>query len=284
MDYSDSYRRRPDLLAPGLVRINRAVDYIRDRLTRLVQQLEAMKTKGVGEFQFSIGRLASQLIQICSISGDPFLSDRIAYQISRLRYWNPRTPRADAIVAINEIIRGIERYEPLNRDSDDEELLAAQAGEKNGRKALPSDLAKEKSLFVIMPFSQDFNDVWIGGIQTAAKSSGFHPIRVDTIARSANITDDIVESIKSCRITIVDVTGNNPNVMFELGYVMALSKPYVIISQSVEFLPFDIRNIRTIVYSNTWSGIEELKGKLNEFLTEFSTHSKSTRSRKRAKT
>lgn len=192
-------------------------------------------------------------------------------------------PRTDVIQGIHELIRDIETYEPFKVSSEDDELLEAQGVEKSGKKASPSDLTKEGSLFVIMPFSQDFNDVWIGGIQTAAKNSGFHPIRVDTIARSANITDDIVDSIKNCRITIVDVTGNNPKVMFELGYVMALAKPYVIISQSVEFLPFDIRNIRTIVYSNTWSGVEELKGKLNEFLSEFSTRSKGSRSRKSSK-
>jgi nucleoside 2-deoxyribosyltransferase len=93
------------------------------------------------------------------------------------------------------------------------------------------------------------------------------------INRSSNITDDIVASIERCHVAIVDVTGNNPNVMFELGYAIAKAKKNIIISQSADFLPFDIRNIRTIVYSNTWSGIEELKGKLQEFLREMKPRS-----------
>jgi len=240
-----------------------------------------MKTKGLGEYHFVIIRITNQLVSICAMSGEPFLVERIGHLISRFRYWNSRTPRADAIQAINEVIREMQAFEPIDRSSDST-LLEVQAEETAGKKASPSDLAKEGSLFVIMPFSQEFNDVWVGGIQAAVKNSTFNAIRVDTIARSANITDDIVESIKNCRITIVDVTGNNPNVMFELGYVMALEKPYVIISQSVDFLPFDIRNIRTIVYSNTWSGIEELKNRLDDFLKEFSTRGKTTHSKKKS--
>lgn len=64
-------------------------------------------------------------------------------------------------------------------------------------------------------------------------------------------------------------TGNNPNVMFELGYAISKEKSLIIISQSAEYLPFDIRQIRTIVCSNTWSGIEELCKKTQDFLKEF---------------
>ena len=119
-----------------------------------------------------------------------------------------------------------------------------------------------------MPFSSDFSDVWKGGIEKAAKAENFRPIRVDMINKSTNITDDIVSSIERCRLAIVDVTGNNPNVMFELGYALAKNKTNIIISQSADDLPFDIRNIRTIIYSNTWSGIEELRGKIQSFLRE----------------
>ena len=89
------------------------------------------------------------------------------------------------------------------------------------------------------------------------------------IDRSSNITDDIVESIERCHLVIVDVTGNNPNVMFELGYALARHKPHIIISQSTEFLPFDIRQVRTIEYTNSWNGIEKLNTDIQDFLREF---------------
>lgn len=131
------------------------------------------------------------------------------------------------------------------------------------------DVSDPNSVFVIMPFSETFNDVWTGGVLRAAKAEDFNPIRVDMIDRSSNITDDIIESVDKCQLAIVDVTDNNPNVMFELGYALAKAKNHIIISQSAEFLPFDIRQIRTIVYANTWSGIEELNRRIQDFLKEF---------------
>lgn len=67
--------------------------------------------------------------------------------------------------------------------------------------------------------------------------------------------------------------------MFELGYTLAKKKPNIIISQSADYLPFDIRNIRTIVYSNTWSGIEELRIKIQDFLREFAPQKTSTKAK-----
>src|SRR5262249_8329762 len=140
--------------------------------------------------------------------------------------------------------------------------------DNNGALVSGQKLADDRSVFVIMPFSIEFTDVWKGSIQRAAKEHGFTPIRVDMINRSTNITDDIVDGINKCRLAIVDVTGNNPNVMFELGYTIARDKKNIIISQSADYLPFDIRNIRTIVYRNTWSGVEELRFKIGDFLRE----------------
>ena len=135
--------------------------------------------------------------------------------------------------------------------------------------AQPSDLAKPSSIFVIMPFAEAFADVWAGAIQRATRAAGFEPIRVDMINRSSDITDDIIDAISNCHAAIVDVTGANANVMFELGYALAKEKPQVIISQSTDFLPFDIRNLRTVVYQDSWAGIEKLHARLIEFLREL---------------
>jgi nucleoside 2-deoxyribosyltransferase len=133
----------------------------------------------------------------------------------------------------------------------------------------PSAVAESSAIFVIMPFDESFSDVWAGAIQRAARAEGYDAIRVDMINRSSDITDDIIEAITNCHVAIVDVTGANANVMFELGYAFAKEKPQVIISQSAEFLPFDIRNLRTVIYRNTWAGIEELSVRLIQFLREI---------------
>jgi hypothetical protein len=127
-------------------------------------------------------------------------------------------------------------------------------------------LKEKRVLFAVMPFHEDFRDVWAGGIQRAANGTGLTPIRIDMITASGEVTDDIVTVIEMSEIVVVDVTRNNPNVMFEFGFALAKNKPHVVISQSTEFLTFDIKNVRTIMYQNTWQGIEKLHKDLQAFV------------------
>lgn len=259
---------------PGLIRMDRALLYIRQQLEKRIRDLSERKTKGLGEnAEWMLSRFAREVTQLSAMSGDSYLAQQVYGTISQL---TARTPREDAIVVLRDLLRKLEQYEPVADLEDVDSLrerianLEDQLSESSGEVTSTLDTSEESTVFVIMPFKPEFNDVWKGGIQRAAQAEGFKPIRVDMINRSTNITDDIVDSIDKCRLAIVDVTDNNPNVMFELGYALAKQKPNIIISQSADYLPFDIRNIRTIVYQNTWSGVEELKNKIQDFLREFS--------------
>jgi len=92
------------------------------------------------------------------------------------------------------------------------------------------------------------------------------PVRIDMITKSSEVTDDIVSVIEMAEVVVVDVTRNNPNVMFEFGFALAKSKPHIVISQSTEFLTFDIKNVRTVIYRNCWKGIEDLHKELQKFI------------------
>jgi hypothetical protein len=127
-------------------------------------------------------------------------------------------------------------------------------------------LSKKSVLFAIMPFAPDFSDVWTGGIKRAATGTGLAPVRIDMLTQATEITDDIVEVINRSKVVVIDVTGNNPNVMFEFGFALAKNKKPVIISQSADYLTFDIKHIRTIIYQNTWQGIETLHKDLQPYI------------------
>lgn len=45
---------------------------------------------------------------------------------------------------------------------------------------------------------------------------------------------------------MADLTGTNPNVMWELGYAMALKKPALIITQSQAAAPFDVKDLQSL--------------------------------------
>ena len=255
-----------------MVRMDRALIYLRQSLASRIRELELRTTKGIGDSWYKLLRFRDEAVQISALGGDDALRAMLVEVVNPM---SERTIRTEAIDQLKALSDKIDAYQPLIEGEDTSELKdrIAELEEQlslndDGAGTTIPDTGEKSSVFIIMPFRTELTDVWQGGIKRASISAGYRPIRIDTINRSSNITEDIVESINKCHVAIVDVTGNNPNVMFELGYALAKGKPCIIISQSADFLPFDIRNLRTIVYSNTWSGIESLSASLVDFLRE----------------
>lgn len=85
----------------------------------------------------------------------------------------------------------------------------------------------------------------------ALRNCGFsveNIIRADKLYSPGSINSDIVTFIKSADLCIVDVTGMNPNVMYECGMRHGYGKPYIMMASAGEHLPFDISGLRTIMY------------------------------------
>jgi hypothetical protein len=76
-----------------------------------------------------------------------------------------------------------------------------------------------------------------------------HCFRLDESRPAGRITDRLLSELRSATICIADLTENKPNVMWELGFAMALEKPTIIVTQSVATLPFDIKDMQSIEYS-----------------------------------
>lgn len=121
-------------------------------------------------------------------------------------------------------------------------------------------------IFVIMPFNKIFDDIW-DNIKLAAKEAvlgeEIHCCRLDEIKSAGRISDNLILEIEKSALCIADITGNNPNVMWEVGYAMALNKPILFISQSLESTPFDIKDMRIIRYER-----ERLSATLRKELSE----------------
>lgn len=270
---------------PGLLKTDRAILYLKQQLLSINNEIEGRTTKSIGDTYYRISRLRQEFIPLFRMSGEIVISEKLVELTSAVGH---RTIKEEALHSIKTLVNFLDSYKAVEEeeiislkekiDKLEQQLYDKEENENNEL----INIEDESTVFVIMPFNKEFNDVWKGGIEKAAKNEGYKPLRVDMINKSSNITDDIIESINKCKISIVDVSSNNPNVMFELGYAIALNKPNIIISQSVEYLPFDIRNIRTILYSNTWSGIEELRIKIQEFLKEFKPQESTTATKKKA--
>jgi hypothetical protein len=84
----------------------------------------------------------------------------------------------------------------------------------------------------------------------AAKAIGYVCDRLDYQLFDKPILVEMHNRIHRCVGIVADVTGANPNVMYELGYAKAREKPSILISATPpEKLPFDIRGWPIVVYN-----------------------------------
>jgi hypothetical protein len=126
---------------------------------------------------------------------------------------------------------------------------------------------KTSHIFYLCPFSEPFDSVYTDHVRPIVGSSGFTIERADEIYGTQPIIEDIWESINSAELIIADVTNRNPNVMYEIGMAHTVGKPVVIITQSLDDVPFDLKHHRCIVYSFTPKGCLALQEKISGTLT-----------------
>jgi hypothetical protein len=86
---------------------------------------------------------------------------------------------------------------------------------------------------------------------------------------------DVWSAINAAKVIVADCTGRNPNVMYEIGLAHAIGRHTILISQSIDDVPFDLRHLRVIVYDYTPRGMREFEMKLAETIdrsTQLSTN------------
>ena len=85
--------------------------------------------------------------------------------------------------------------------------------------------------FVIQPFDNDVFDKRYDEVIAPAVSSvaDLEPYRVDRDPKTKIVYQDIQDGIKDSLLCLADITTDNPNVWFELGYALATDKEIVMI-------------------------------------------------------
>lgn len=104
-------------------------------------------------------------------------------------------------------------------------------------------------LFVAMPFAGEFDDVYFVAAMSAAAQRSMVPIRIDQKYFSGEIPQKIRKELRRSAAVIADVSGGNPNVLYEVGFAHALRTPTIHISRTpLSELPFDVSRWNTIPY------------------------------------
>lgn len=113
-------------------------------------------------------------------------------------------------------------------------------------------------------------------ITEAVEDAGFSANLVSNADDVGIIHKRIIQNLYENPIVVCDVSGRNPNVMFELGMRLAFDKPTVIVKDEKTSYSFDTSAIEHIEYPRDlrFSRIVEFKQKLCEKIV--ATHSRAT--------
>jgi hypothetical protein len=124
-------------------------------------------------------------------------------------------------------------------------------------------------VFVIMPFSLEFDSVFELLVRPSLEAEGLEVVRADTLDTRQNILKDVIGGIAGADLIVADVSAPNPNVYYELGVAHGLSRPTLLITQAVEDVPFDLRSYRLLVYSTHIARVDDVKRELGEVARGF---------------
>ena len=109
-----------------------------------------------------------------------------------------------------------------------------------------------ETCFVMMAFAEPLGGYYTTIYQPAINKAGLTAVRADTdIFGTGKIIDQIWAGINNAKILVAELTGRNPNVLYELGLAHALRKPVVLVSSNEADVPFDVRHVRVIYYQMT---------------------------------
>ncbi|CDQ09413.1 conserved protein of unknown function [Acidithiobacillus ferrivorans] len=113
----------------------------------------------------------------------------------------------------------------------------------------------------MMPFHPSFTPVY-ETLQRTAQTVGLRCRRADDIWENPAVIQDVVSLIDRSRVVICDCSTRNPNVFYEIGIAHALGREVILITQSAEDIPFDLRHLRYVQYLNNGEGLAQLAARL----------------------
>ena len=101
--------------------------------------------------------------------------------------------------------------------------------------------------FIAMPFAPMFTAEYESVIRPSVERAGLSCIRGDEIYSKRNIVADVWKAIRECRLVIAELSGRNPNVLYEIGLAHAIGKPVILLTRNEKDVPCDLKSLRYLV-------------------------------------
>ncbi|WP_104403223.1 hypothetical protein [Vibrio penaeicida] len=127
--------------------------------------------------------------------------------------------------------------------------------------------SEQPKAFIVMQFTDEFNSLYTEVIKPICEAYGYEVVRADNMYTNTQLIQDITTAIRESSLILADITPDNPNVYYEVGYAHALDKPTILLcDRTREKLPFDVSGFRCIFYENSISGKVKVENVLKRHL------------------
>jgi hypothetical protein len=120
--------------------------------------------------------------------------------------------------------------------------------------------------FVAMQFGEPFDAIYTEVIQPVCAEMDMDVFRADEVYESSVILKDIIAGLLDSTVVVAEISPENPNVFYELGYAHARGKPTILLAQRGRKLPFDVSGYRTIFYDDSIGGKRTVEDLLRKHL------------------
>jgi len=135
--------------------------------------------------------------------------------------------------------------------------------------------------FVIQPFDNDkFDKRYVDIFEPAIIKSGFDAYRIDKDLSVRISIDEIEKGISESAICFAEITSDNPNVWYELGFAFACNKDVVMVCSDERQgkFPFDIQHRHVITYkTSSTSDFTTLEDTITRKIKAFQQKSKTVK-------
>jgi len=133
----------------------------------------------------------------------------------------------------------------VSKDSSSSNIYLNEFLKSGGIKE--SDLVEEDFVFVLTPFHSKYDGVF-EAVKLVCEKADIRCIRGDEEYFKGDIFSHILSNIVKAKIIVANISGRNPNVLYELGLAHALDKTTIIVSKLLDDLPIDIKSKRIVTY------------------------------------
>ncbi|MCA9130202.1 MAG: hypothetical protein KDB22_24110 [Planctomycetales bacterium] len=165
-------------------------------------------------------------------------------------------PKLSKIIFVERLARRCEQLQALLEDVEIVSAAHVSPGQSDSATsatlnvgATPAaETATKKSVFVAMPFVDEFEDVYQFGIYSTIRRCGYICEKVDESLFAGSIIDRIMDGINGAEFIVADLTLEKPNVYLEVGYAWGMNKPVILIAREGQRLHFDLSHHKCIFY------------------------------------